>query len=165
MPDELLPRAGPASGNGVVAVVSAGNDGAGRTHTGVRCVRVGGTLSTITDPGNAVSAISVGSTHRSQPHAYGVTPTSSKGLTLDGRLKPDLVAPGQRITSAATGSFINGIAPLQRNDPEAARYVEDSGTSMATAPVSGAIAAFLSVKNDYIGQPDEVKRLFMDNST
>jgi subtilisin family serine protease len=149
---------------GVVAVVSAGNAGLGGTRTGGSSV-AGATLSTITDPGNAVDAITVGSTHRSQPQAYGVTRTSSKGPTLDGRLKPDLVAPGHRITSAGSGALIKGVGLLESDDPEAARYMERSGTSMAAAHVSGAIAAFLSVKNDYIGHPDEIKRLFMDNAT
>ena len=151
-------------GTGVVAVVSAGNDGAGGTITG-GSTNVHGRLSTITDPGNALHAITVGSTHRYQPHTYGVTYTSSKGPTLDGRLKPDLLAPGERITSAATGALIAGIGPLQSNDPGTARYVEDSGTSMAAPHVSGAIAAFLSVRDEYTGHPDEVKQLFMSNAT
>ena len=151
-------------GTGVVAVVSAGNAGAGGTLTG-GSGDVFGRLSTITDPGNAIHAITVGSTHRSQPHTYGVTYTSSKGPTLDGRPKPDLIAPGERITSAGTGALINGIGPLQSNAEGIARYVEDSGTSMAAPHVSGAIAAFLSVRDEYIGQPDEVKRLFMANAT
>ncbi len=151
-------------GTGVVAVVSAGNSGAGGTLTGGSS-DVHGRLSTITDPGNAIHAITVGSTHRYQPHTYGVTYTSSKGPTLDGRLKPDLIAPGERITSAGTGALIAGIGPLQSNDPGIARYVEDSGTSMAAPHVSGAIAAFLSVRDEYIGQPDVVKQLFMSNAT
>jgi len=151
-------------GTGVVAVVSAGNDGAGGTITG-GSTDAHGRLSTITDPGNAIHAITVGSTHRYQPHTYGVTYTSSKGPTLDGRLKPDLIAPGERITSAGTGALIAGIVPLQSNDPGIARYVEDSGTSMAAPHVSGAIAAFLSVRDEYMGQPDEVKQLFMENAT
>ena len=151
-------------GTGVVAVVSAGNSGAGGTLTG-GSGDVFGRFSTITDPGNAINAITVGSTHRSQPHTYGVTYTSSKGPTLDGRLKPDLIAPGERITSAGTGALINGIGPLQSDKPGIARYVEDSGTSMAAPHVSGAIAAFLSVRDEYIGQPEEVKRLFMTYAT
>jgi len=151
-------------GTGVVAVVSAGNSGAGGTTTGGSS-DVHGRLSTITDPGNSIRAITVGSTHRYQPHTYGVTYTSSKGPTLDGRLKPDLVAPGEHITSAATGALIAGIGPLQSNDPDIARYVEDSGTSMAAPHVSGSIAAFLSVRDEYIGQPDDVKQLFMSNAT
>jgi subtilisin family serine protease len=146
-------------GTGVVVVVSAGNSGAGGTLTGGSS-DVHGKLSTITNPGNASGAITVGSTHRYQPHTYGVTYTSSKGPTLDGRLKPDLVAPGERITSAATGGLVTGIAPLQSTDPEVARYREDSGTSMAAPHVCGAIAAFLSVRSEYIGQPDQVKQLF-----
>ena len=151
-------------GTGVVAVVSGGNAGAGGTLTG-GSGDVFGRLSTITDPGNAIHAITVGSTHRSQPHTYGVTYTSSKGPTLDGRPKPDLIAPGERITSAGTGALINGIGPLQSDVPGIARYVEESGTSMAAPHVSGAIAAFLSVRDEYIGQPDEIKRLFMTNAT
>jgi subtilisin family serine protease len=151
-------------GTGVVAVVSAGNAGASRTPTG-GSGNFFGRLSTITDPGNAIRAITVGSTHRSQPYTYGVASSSSKGPTLDGRPKPDLIAPGERITSAGTGALAGGIAPLQSNVPGVARYVEDSGTSLAAAHVSGAIAAFLSVRDEYIGQPDEVKQLFMNNAT
>jgi subtilisin family serine protease len=151
-------------GTGVVAVVSAGNSGAGGTVTG-GSGDVFGRLSTITDPGNSIHAITVGSTHRTQPHTYGVTYTSSKGPTLDGRLKPDLLAPGERITSAATGALINGIKPLQSKAAGIACYVEQSGTSMAAPHVSGAIAAFLSVRDEYIGQPEEVKRLFVSNAT
>ena len=33
---------------------------------------------------------------------------------------------------------------------------------MAAPHVSGAIAAFLSVQREYIGRPDEVKRIFVD---
>ena len=149
---------------GVMAVVSAGNSGAGGTITG-GSTDVHGRLSTITDPGNAISAITVGSTHRYEPHTYGVTYTSSKGPTLDGRPKPDLVAPGERITSAATGALIAGITCLQSDVPGIARYIEDSGTSMAAPHVSGAIAAFLSVRDEYIGKPDQVKQLVMNNAT
>src|SRR5579871_6348072 len=106
---------------------------------------------TINDPGNAEYAITVGSTHRDMPHIYGVSYFSSKGPTGDGRLKPDLVAPGERILSCAAG----------RASGTGADYVEDSGTSMAAPHVSGAIAAFLSIRREYIGQPEEVKRIFM----
>ena len=150
---------------GVVAVVSAGNSGERTINDGRSGTQ--SQFSTIEDPGNAFYAITVGSTHRTQPSTYGVTPSSSKGPTLDGRLKPDLVAPGEQITSAATGLFASGIAPLQSDIPNMtiARYLENSGTSIAAAHVSGAIAAFLSVKDEYIGQPDEVKQLFTSNAT
>ncbi len=154
------------SGTGVIAVVSAGNQGAGGTVEGPSG-DVYGQLSTITDPGNAATAITVGSVHRYRPHTYGITFNSSKGPTLDGRPKPDLVAPGESITSAATG-LMAGVPPLApaAGDPaHVARYIEDSGTSMAAAHVSGAIADFLSARNEYIGQPALVKKLFCDSAT
>jgi subtilisin family serine protease len=155
------------TGTGVIVVVSAGNEGAGGTLEGPSG-DVYGQLSTITDPGNAATAITVGSVHRYRPHTYGVTFNSSKGPTLDGRPKPDLVAPGERITSAGTGQLIAGVTPLAPaagHPPRVARYIEDSGTSMSAAHVSGAIAAFLSVRTEYIGQPASVKKLFCDSAT
>lgn len=154
-------------GTGVVAVVSAGNAGAAGTLEGPSS-DVYGQLSTITDPGNAACAITVGSVHRYRPHTYGVTFDSSKGPTLDGRPKPDLVAPGECITSAGTGQMIAGIPPLEPaagDPPKVARYCEDTGTSMSAAHVSGAIAAFLSARTEYIGQPELVKKLFRDTAT
>jgi subtilisin family serine protease len=154
-------------GSGVVAVVSAGNAGAGGTIEGPSS-DVYGQLSTISDPGNAARAITVGSVHRYRPHTYGVTFNSSKGPTLDGRPKPDLVAPGERITSAATGGLVDGVLPLMPaagDPPKLARYREDSGTSMSAAHVSGAIAAFLSARTEYVGQPELVKKLFLDTAT
>jgi subtilisin family serine protease len=148
---------------GVVVVVSAGNNGASGALHGASS-DVTGQLCTITDPGNAARAITVGSTHRDAPHTYGISYTSSKGPTLDGRLKPDLVAPGERITSAATGALRKGVLPLG-DDPTVATYIEDSGTSMAAPHVSGAIAAFLSVRTEYKGKPEEIKRLFRQNAT
>ena len=160
-------------GSGVVAVVSAGNFGSGTAAAGVGATIAGpqgdvyGQLSTITDPGNSASAITVGSVHRYRPHTYGVTFNSSKGPTLDGRRKPDLVAPGERITSAATGKLASGADLLNRtgDPPTLARYIEDSGTSMAAAHVSGVIAAFLSARTEYIGQPQLVKQLIADAAT
>jgi subtilisin family serine protease len=160
-------------GSGVVAVVSAGNSGAGSASGGLGGTITGqssdvyGQLSTITDPGNTAGAITVGSVHRCRPHTYGVTFDSSKGPTLDGRRKPDLVAPGERITSAANGRLAQGVPPLSGANcgPGIARYIEDSGTSMAAAHVSGAIAAFLSARVEYIGQPQLVKQLFMDTAS
>ena len=44
-------------------------------------------------------------------------------------------------------------------------YVEDSGTSMAAPHVSGVIAAFLSIRREFIGRPEQVKEIFVSNST
>jgi subtilisin family serine protease len=43
--------------------------------------------------------------------------------------------------------------------------MEDSGTSMAAPHVSGVIASFLSVRREFIGKPEEVKRILVANAT
>jgi subtilisin family serine protease len=141
-------------GTGVVAVVSAGNGGYGSERGG----GPHGVLSSITDPGNADRVITVGATHRDKPHTYGVSYLSSKGPTLDGRLKPDVLAPGERITSCASGRFRAAIPALPAGR-DTACYAEDSGTSMAAPHVSGAIAALLSVRPEFVGRPDDIKEL------
>jgi subtilisin family serine protease len=105
----------------------------------------------IADPGNAENVITIGSTHKTRPHTYGPSFFSSRGPTGDGRLKPDLVAPGERIMSA---SHTNNNAEVQM-----------SGTSMATPVVSGVIALFLSARREFIGRPHDVKKLLLDTCT
>jgi subtilisin family serine protease len=157
-------------GTGVIAVVSAGNGGyAQGLGSADQTTDLHGVPSTITDPGNADRAITVGSTHRDQPHTFGVTYASSKGPTLDGRLKPDLLAPGEHITSCASGALRAGIRAntsffADSQAEKTAYYAEDSGTSMAAAHVSGAIAAFLSARPEFMGQPDRIKQLFCDSA-
>jgi subtilisin family serine protease len=115
---------------------------------------------TINDPGNAELAITVGATS-CRPHASGVSYFSSKGPTGDGRAKPDLVAPGERVISAGTGRLLErALAGV----PEAT-YVENSGTSMAAPHVSGVAAAFMSVHQEFIGQPHRVKRALLESAT
>jgi hypothetical protein len=148
--------------SGVVVVVAAGNTGYGYAKSAFRGTVAAGMALTINDPGNAELAITVGSTHRDMPHVYGVSYFSSKGPTGDGRPKPDLVAPGEKIISCARGRL---QADAQAHAGEDCDYSEDSGTSMAAPHVSGAIAAFLSVRAEYIGQPEEVKKIFMSSAT
>ena len=134
--------------SGVVVVAGAGNIGL---------------PTTINDPGNASLAISVGSTHRDTPDKPGVSYFSSKGPTGDGRLKPDLVAPGEYITSCASPSHLRRLG-VRVND-ERHRYIDESGTSQAAAHVSGAIASFLSVHPELIGRPEQIKKIFLDSAT
>ena len=149
--------------SGVVVVVAAGNTGYTQLSTLERFTKVG-LANTINDPGNSLLAITVGSTHRDSPHTYGVSFFSSKGPTGDGRLKPDLVAPGERITSAATPGQMKRLGLA--NPPDDSRtYIDDSGTSLAAPHVSGAIAAFLSIRREFIQRPDEVKRVFLESAT
>jgi subtilisin family serine protease len=127
---------------GTVVVAAAGNRGQAvyLTQTG----REEGfrTLS-ITDPGNAEAVITVGSTHRDKPHTYGVSYFSSRGPTGDGRAKPDLLAPGEKILS----TVLNGES--ERMD----------GTSMAAPHVSGAAALLMARHREMIGQPGRVKEI------
>ena len=84
--------------SGVVVVAAAGNRGYQHSVVGGQPFD-GYTALSITDPGNAERVITVGSTHKSSPTTYGVSYFSSRGPTGDGRLKPDLVAPGERVDS------------------------------------------------------------------
>jgi hypothetical protein len=150
--------------SGVAVVVAAGNTGYGTVSTQFNAVRHAGLDLSINDPGNAEAAITVGSTHRTRPHVYGVSYFSSKGPTGDGRLKPDLVAPGEKVISCGVGAMAAAIAAKVPDQPPP-NYVEDSGTSMAAPHVSGAAAAFLSVKQEFIGRPERLKTILMDTAT
>jgi subtilisin family serine protease len=152
--------------SGVVVVVAAGNSGYVTLNESQSDVTQFSAAITINDPGNAERAITVGSTHRDSPHTNGISYFSSRGPTGDGRPKPDLVAPGERITSAAGGQNLKNIQRAQFPDYDgAAVYIEDSGTSMSAPHVSGAIAAFLSVQREYLGKPDDIKQIFTSSAT
>jgi hypothetical protein len=124
--------------SGVVVVAAAGNTafgGGGRTLGGdYRGI-------SISDPGNADLVITVGSTHRSNPHRHGVSYFSGRGPTADGRLKPDLLAPGEDIDGPVPG---DGVAAMH-------------GTSQAAAHVSGAAAMLIARYRELIGRPERVK--------
>jgi subtilisin family serine protease len=140
---------------GVVVCIAAGNEGRLVIDTSVGEQKLNLDLS-IGDPANLEEAIAVGSVHRDSPHLYGISYFSSRGPTTDGRAKPDVVAPGERIISCH--------ARFQEGQP-ASEYLPLSGTSMACPHVSGIIAAFLSVRREFIGHPDRVKAILMAHCT
>ncbi len=135
--------------SGVVVVAAAGNYGHRRyaTPEGL-AVEAYNTVS-IVDPGNAELVITVGATHRTRPHTYGVSYFSSRGPTGDGRQKPDLVAPGEKIT-----------APVR----EDAFGIKD-GTSMAAPHVSGAAALLMARHQELVGNPARVKQVLCETAT
>jgi hypothetical protein len=118
----------------------------------------------IGDPANLDEAIAVGSVHRVNPHTFGVSFFSSRGPTADGRQKPDVVAPGEKITSARS-DFEEQIKRARPGAKRAMRdlYVAESGTSMAAPHVSGVLAAFLSMRREFIGYPDRVKQTLIES--
>lgn len=150
--------------SGVVVVVAAGNTGYGAIQPDFAGPQAAGMDLTINDPGNADLAITVGSTHRDSPHTNGVSYFSSKGPTGDGRLKPDLVAPGEKIVSCASGKN-RADAQGEIGGRRRVDYIDQSGTSMAAPHVSGVIAAFLSIRREFRGNPETVKRIFLDSAT
>ncbi len=116
----------------------------------------------IGDPANLDEAIAVGSIHKSNPHTFGVSYFSSRGPTADGRKKPDLVAPGEQVLSAYHN--YNRRRPVKQRIASDL-YVEMSGTSMACPHVSGLLAAFLSARREFIGYPNRVKTILLENCT
>ncbi|MEH3148550.1 MAG: S8 family serine peptidase [Methylobacterium frigidaeris] len=131
--------------SGVVVVAAAGNRGWNEQETGfgnfVFC--------SITDPGNAQHILTVGSTHRLKPHTYGVSYFSSRGPTGDGRVKPDLVAPGEKIRGPIRGGADDQL----------------DGTSMAAPFVSGAAALLMARHPELIGDAVRIKRVLCESAT
>jgi serine protease AprX len=122
---------------GLVVVVAAGNYGT-NPNTGLTG------YAGIASPGNAPSAITVGAANtngtvdRSDDR---LAPYSSRGPSwYDGIAKPDVLAPGQALVSAdASGSTLETSYPGLVIKSGNSKYLKLSGSSMATAVVSGMV--------------------------
>jgi serine protease AprX len=168
--DPLCQAAEAAWNAGIVVVTAAGNFG--------RNNFVGNQgYGTITAPGNDPYVITVGAM-KDNGTAYRSDDTiatySSKGPTLyDHVVKPDLVAPGNRVIAAqAPGAALAGLAATQVMFSEYQRggsttpsnyYMRLSGTSMA-APMVSAAATLLLGQNPNL-TPDQVKARLMKTAS
>ena len=122
---------------GLSVVTAAGNNGPGHC--------------TINSPGISPFVITVGAadlSHADSMEDIKVASFSSRGPTMGGDVKPDLIAPGVEICS------------LDAKNPKG--YAIQSGTSMAAPVVSGAAACLYALQPDLT--PSQVKRLLVQNS-
>jgi serine protease AprX len=145
---------------GIVVVVAAGNNGRDNslgTHG----------WATIGVPAVDPAVITVGATRTKNTATRvddSIASYSSRGPSLiDHIVKPDLVAPGNRLVSLrAAGSKLDTMYAsdeISSTNGKGTQYFRLSGTSMATPVVSGAVALMLQ-KNSAL-TPDQVKARLM----
>ena len=154
---------------GIVVVVAAGNDG---RDLNLNPEGYG----TIDSPGNDPYVLTVGAMRTMETPAINddlIASYSSKGPSfIDDVIKPDIVAPGNLVTSLQYSgdslaednpSFYTWYSFYEANGAQtpSANYFPLSGTSMATGVTSGAVADLLQGVPKLT--PDEVKALVMVN--
>jgi subtilisin family serine protease len=156
--------------NGIVVAVAAGNNGKDASGQKV--------YGQIHSPGNEPSAITIGATNTFGTDARGddaVTSFSSRGPTrsystdvsgvkhYDNLLKPDLVAPGNKViyAQAANNLLVAQNPSLDANVSGNASKDEMylNGTSMATPLVAGAAALMLQANSKLT--PNMIKAVLM----
>lgn len=114
--DALSQACNRAVANGIVTVVAAGNDGPGARTIGA--------------PSAAAGVITVGAGADPGERGFYLADFSSRGPTADGRIKPDLWAPGVRLRSPQRGGG----------------YSDASGTSFASPFVAGVAALMINAR-------------------
>ncbi|MEV8508415.1 S8 family peptidase [Actinoplanes sp. NPDC051475] len=134
---------------GVAVVVPSGNDGPG--------------IGSVTSPGNDPVLLTTGGLDASGTADRGddvVGVWSGRGPTQQGDAKPDMVAAGGHVVSLRSpGSVVDRGNPAARVGDV---YFRGSGTSMAAAVTSGAVAATLAVQPK-LG-PDAIKNLLVSTA-
>ncbi|MDP9239142.1 MAG: S8 family serine peptidase [Actinomycetota bacterium] len=127
---------------GVVVIAAAGN--------------AGPAAGTITKPGDDPMVITAGAYDDRLDAGLTndlIPAWSSRGPTAAGLVKPDLVAPGRTIVATRSpGSYVDTTFPEARIG---SAYIRGSGTSQATAVVTGAVALMFAYRPWLT--PDQVK--------
>ncbi len=141
--DPLCQAVQRAADAGLLVTVAAGN--VGKLADGRRVM--GG----IHSPGNSRSALTVGAINTLQTAARSddvMATFSSRGPTMiDGRLKPELVAPGNRImASVPRDAYLATLLPERVVGHGADTYMWLSGTSISSAVAAGAAALLLEAR-------------------
>ncbi len=129
---------------GIVVCVAAGNEGPERQ--------------TIASPGISERVITVGALDDRETIERiddDVASFSSRGPTIYGKEKPDILAPGVNITSLRSPKSY--IDKLQKDNRVGSEYIILSGTSMATPICAGIVALILEHNRN--ATPQQVKEL------
>ncbi len=139
---------------GIVVLAAAGNSGPAAQSISV--------------PGNDPYIITVGAIDSQRTPGYWADDTlpswSATGPTLDGFIKPDVLAPGSNVVSFMYNDpdDITNSAYLVQQHPdysESASLFRMNGTSMATAVTSGVVALMLEAQPNLT--PDQIKYRLM----
>ncbi|MGF7186749.1 serine protease AprX [Desulfitispora alkaliphila] len=133
---------------GIVVCVAAGNEGPASRTVGT--------------PGIQADVITVGATDDNNTEDRSddvIADYSSRGPTIEGIIKPNLVAPGTGIISLHSPRAFVG-KKIMRESRVGNWYIEMSGTSMATPIVAGVAAKILAIRPDY--SPDQVKKTLLE---
>lgn len=96
---------------------------------------------------------------------YDIAPFSSKGPTMDGRIKPDIAAPGNYVVAAATAYVDDWFYPFVIWEDESdkfGRYAAMNGTSCAAPFATGIVALMLQACDTL--SPQSVRRILQSTA-